>query len=159
MNGTLIWYYYICKREVWLIAHGIEANQQNELLELGKFYHEHFYAKKRKEIVIDNTIVLDLLPSKKIIAEVKKSSKFLKSAKMQLLFYLWYMKQKGVELKGELLIPAERKRFEVVLSKDMEIELLKTMDEIEKIIHMPQPPKVEKIAYCKHCAYKELCWS
>ncbi|HIP42776.1 MAG TPA: Dna2/Cas4 domain-containing protein, partial [Aquifex aeolicus] len=23
VNGTLVWYYHICKREVWLIGHGI----------------------------------------------------------------------------------------------------------------------------------------
>jgi CRISPR-associated exonuclease Cas4 len=24
VNGTLIWYSYICEREVWLIGHGIK---------------------------------------------------------------------------------------------------------------------------------------
>jgi len=159
MNGTLLWYHSICKREVWLIAHAIEADQQNDFLELGKFIHEHSYRRERKEIAIDNTIVIDLLPSGKVIAEVKKSSKFLRSAKMQLLFYLWYMKQKGVDLKGEILIPNERKKIEVTLTPSNETKLLKAMEEIENIVAMPRPPKAKKIPFCKNCAYKELCWS
>lgn len=27
INGTLIWYYFICKREVWLIGHGSEIRK------------------------------------------------------------------------------------------------------------------------------------
>ncbi|MBM3239523.1 Dna2/Cas4 domain-containing protein [Candidatus Poribacteria bacterium] len=29
ITGTLIWYYYICKREVWLMSRSLEAEQNN----------------------------------------------------------------------------------------------------------------------------------
>ncbi len=160
INGTLVWYYYICKREVWLIAHAIEANQDSDFLVLGRHIHELFYKREKKEFLIDNTLQIDILPDNKVIGEIKKSSKFLKSAKMQLIFYLWYMKkEKGVELEGELLIPKERKRIKVTLNDRDEKELLKTIKEIEKIISLSKPPKAVKIPYCKNCAYKEMCWS
>jgi len=31
ITGTLIWYYYICPREVWLMAHELNPNQEDFL--------------------------------------------------------------------------------------------------------------------------------
>ncbi len=64
INGTLIWYYYICPREVWLIGHSIEADQESDFLLLGRHIHEIFYKRQKKEFMIDNTIKIDILPSK-----------------------------------------------------------------------------------------------
>ncbi|WP_456465775.1 Dna2/Cas4 domain-containing protein, partial [Desulfurobacterium sp.] len=61
INGTLIWYYYICKREVWLIAHGIEAEQDNDFIAVGRLIHEKRYKNKAKELLIDNKIKIDLI--------------------------------------------------------------------------------------------------
>ncbi|MFZ8834143.1 MAG: Dna2/Cas4 domain-containing protein [Candidatus Caldipriscus sp.] len=33
VNGTLIWYSYICEREVWFIGHWIEPPQDHPLIE------------------------------------------------------------------------------------------------------------------------------
>lgn len=90
INGTLIWYYYICQREVWLISHGIEADQEDENIQIGKWIHENSYSREKKELDFGN-IKVDITDNKDgslIIQEIKKSSKFIKSAKMQLLFYL-----------------------------------------------------------------------
>lgn len=159
INGTLIWYYYICPREVWLIGHSIEADQESDFLLLGRHIHEIFYKRQKKEFMIDNTIKIDILPSKKVIGEIKKSSKYLKSAKMQVAFYLYYLKQKGIYIEGELLIPEERKREKIKLTTDLEKELEETIIGIKKILKMNKPPQPQKIPYCKNCAYKEMCWS
>ena len=160
VNGTLIWYYYICKREVWLIAHGIEASPDNELLQLGRIIHETYYKRHRKELLIDNKIKIDVLEGGKIIGEIKKSSRYLKSARMQLAFYLYYLKSvKGKLLEGELLIPEERKRIRVRLTDELEKEIRKAISEIERITSSPSPPKANKIKYCRNCAYREFCWS
>ena len=159
INGTLIWYYYICSREVWLIGHSIEADQESDFLLLGRHIHEIFYKRQKKEFMIDNTIKIDIISSKKVIGEIKKSSKYLKSAKMQVAFYLYYLKQKGINIEGELLIPEERKREKIKLTTDLEKELKKAIKEIKKILEMDKPPQPKKIPYCKNCAYKEMCWS
>ena len=160
INGTLIWYYYICKREVWLIAHGIEAEQDNDFIAVGRLIHERRYRNKTKELLIDNKIKIDLLENRKVIGEIKKSSRFLKSAKMQLAFYLYYIKeQKGKLLTGELFIPEERKRIQVKLSKKLEEEIKKAIKEIERIINLPHPPPAKKVKFCRNCGYKEFCWS
>jgi len=55
---------------------------------------------------------------KVIVGEVKKSSRFEHSATMQLAFYLYRLKQQGVEAEGELLIPKDRKRISVMLDEE-----------------------------------------
>jgi CRISPR-associated exonuclease Cas4 len=158
-NGTLIWYYYICKREVWLISHGIEPPETEPIL-LGRLIHKESYKKYRKELFVDGKIKVDLLEGKKVVGEIKKSSRYLESAKMQLAFYLYYLEvEKGEKLEGELLIPEERKRIKVVLTNKLRNELKKAIFEIERIVSAPTPPSAQKIKYCKNCAYKEFCWS
>ena len=141
-NGTLIWYYYICKREVWLIAHGIEPPQENEFISIGRLVHEEYYRKFKKELLVDNKIKIDILEGKKVIGEIKKSSKYLESAKMQLAFYLYYLKTvKGERLEGELLIPEERKRIRVKLTAELEKEVERAVWEIERTFHLQKEPK------------------
>jgi len=160
VNGTLIWYYYICKREVWLIGHGIEPDQENEFITLGRHIHEIFYQRRKKELTIDNRIKIDILPNRKVIGEVKKSSKFLESARMQVAFYLYYMKkEKGIDMEGIILIPEERKRIKIELNKELEREIETAIKEINTILEKEKPPSVVKIPYCKNCAYKEMCWA
>ena len=141
-NGTLIWYYYICKREVWLIAHGIEPPQENEFISIGRLIHEEYYRKFKKELLVDNKIKIDVLEGRKVIGEIKKSSKYLESAKMQLAFYLYYLKTvKGERLEGELLIPEERKRIRVKLTTELEKEVERAVWEIERTFHLQKEPK------------------
>ncbi len=158
INGTLIWYYTICKREVWLIGHGIEADQNFDAIELGRIIHQISYKNAKKEILIDG-LKIDILENRQIIGEIKSSSKFLKSAKMQLYYYLYRLKKLGINMDGELLIPKERKRVKLHLTKEIEEILIVMEMEIEKILVSPKPPPAKKIWYCKSCAYKELCWS
>ena len=53
-----------------------------------------------------------------VIAEIKKSSRFLASATRQLQYYLWQLEKMGLEARGKLYIPEERKHVEVVLDED-----------------------------------------
>ncbi len=78
---------------------------------------------------------------------------------MQVAFYLYYLKQKGINMEGELLFPEERKREKVILNKEIENELEKAVENIKKILQEDKPPSPVKIPYCKNCAYKEMCWS
>ena len=160
INGTLIWYYYICKREVWLIGHGIEPEQENDYVALGRHIHEIFYQRRKKELSIDNTIKIDILPGRRVIGEIKKSSRYLESAKMQVAFYLYYMKrEKGTNMEGLLLIPEERRRIKVSLTPELEAEIKKVVEDIERILSMERPPPAVKVHYCRKCAYRSMCWA
>jgi len=37
ITGTLMWYYFICHREVWLMARQVIPEQDNELIDLDRF--------------------------------------------------------------------------------------------------------------------------
>ena len=160
IGGTLIWYYYICKREVWLIGHGIEPEQDSDYIALGRHIHEIFYRRRKRELTIDNTIKIDILPGRRVIGEIKKSSRYLESARMQVAFYLYYMKkEKGVSMEGLLLIPEERRRIKVSLTPELEEEIERAIEGIERILSMERPPPAVKIPYCRKCAYRSMCWA
>lgn len=161
VTGTHIWYYYICKREVWLIAHAINADQRNSNMEIGKYIHETSYERDKKEIEL-NGMKIDIMKSEKgklVIGEIKKSSKFMTSARMQLLLYLSELLKEGITAQGVLMIPEERKREEVILDDASLTELENTKKDIMNIITKEKPPNAIKIKYCKNCAYAELCWA
>lgn len=160
VNGTLVWYYTICKRQVWLMGHGIGPDQKNDNISFGRYLHSFYFKKENlKEVMIDNSIKIDLVRGRKVVAEIKKSSKYLESTKYQLLFYLYYLKKsKGVELEGEILIPEERRKIAVKLSEEKVKEVEEILKGIEDILKMDKPPRTERIKYCKKCGYKEICW-
>jgi CRISPR-associated exonuclease Cas4 len=58
-----------------------------------------------------------------------------------------------------LFIPEERQRFEVMLDEETRQELQAVEKEITDIVNQPSPPPVEKIKWCKTCAYAEFCWA
>ena len=161
ITGTLIWYYAICKRECWLIAHQIEANQDDDLLAQGRLNTEAHYQRETKEVTLPGGVRVDKVRKEKgqlILSEIKKSSRFLPAAKMQLAYYLWVLEQEGVVASGEVLVPEERERDEVALD-EMREELTSVMDAIRVLVAEPKPPKAEWLRYCKTCAYAEFCWS
>ena len=139
----------------------LHPNQNDSFLEIGRLIHENAYLRERKEILFDN-IKIDLIRKEKgsyIIAEVKKSSKYLLPSKMQLLFYLYKLKNRGINLKGEWLVPREKKRERVELTLEKEEEIKNTIKEIRNIIKEDTPPLPVKIPFCRGCAYNEFCWA
>jgi CRISPR-associated exonuclease Cas4 len=161
VTGTLIWYYYICKREVWLMSHQINSFQDNDFLEIGRLIHDESYRRDKKEIQFEN-MKFDLVKGKGedlVVAEIKKSSHFDKAASMQLAFYLWRLEKKGIKASGEIRVPKERTRKTLSLTPELKTELESAVAQIETIMDLekPQPPK--KIKSCKVCSYNEFCWS
>ena len=111
--------------------------------------------------MIWNNIKVDLMKRKNndiIVGEVRKFSRFEKSAIMQLAFYLYRLRQRGINAKGELMVPRGRKRIPVELTQDIEDELKQTFHQIKDIIAQDNPPEPVKNRYCTHCAYREFCW-
>lgn len=161
VTGTLIWYYFICKREVWLMSRQLTPDQNDTNVALGRFFHEESYNRDLKEISLGN-IIIDVIKKDNgqiIVGEVKKTSKFKESARMQLLFYLKQLKDLGIVATGYLMFPKEKKRLEIELTEKEEKELDKVINDILRIVYMDKPPKIGKIVYCKNCAYNETCYA
>lgn len=92
------------------------------------------------------------------VHEVKKSNKMEESHLFQMYFYLDYLQDHGVDVKGELHYPELNKKKEVELDEGKKEELECVREEIGEIItgEMPEP-KEKKI--CKKCAYQEFCFA
>jgi len=160
ITGNLINAYYICHRKLWLFSHQINPPVDNFYLDIGRLIGEESYSRSKKEIQAGN-LKIDMIENengKLIIAEIKKSSKGQKPARMQLAFYLYQLKKQRLNLSGELLIPRERKRIKVELTDELESELENAFESMKKIISSEQPPEPHKIGFCRNCAYREFCW-
>jgi CRISPR-associated exonuclease Cas4 len=143
------------------MANRIEPDQDNENIAIGRIIHETSYDRETKNVEIEG-MKFDLVKGKGenlLIGEIKKSSKALESNKLQLAFYLYKLREMGIEAKGVLMIPTERKRIEVVLSREVIDILENAMINIGKILDSPFPPPVKRTKYCRLCGYSELCWA
>jgi CRISPR-associated exonuclease Cas4 len=143
------------------MAHEINPYQENPLMELGRLIHEESYSREKKEfetagLKID---VLGRKDGKLLVGEIKKSDRFLQSATMQLAFYLYRLKEMGIDAKGELLIPKSKKRMPVELTEQRSKDIARTMTEILNLIRKPYPPPIEKCRFCRNCAYREFCFT
>jgi CRISPR-associated exonuclease Cas4 len=143
------------------MAHELIPDQDNSFLEIGRFIEENFYKREHKSYIIGD-IKIDFIKKGNetlVVGEIKKSSRSEKSGIMQLSFYLMTLEELGIEAKGEVLIPKERKRIPVELNEELEREIRYTINDIERIMQELLPPQRERIKYCTHCAYREFCWS
>jgi len=139
----------------------LNPDERDENVEWGRFLHELRYAREKKELSFSN-VKMDIIgerDGKLLVAEIKKTSSFRKSATMQLLYYLWQLRESGVEAMGELRYPEEKRRENVVLDEAAITELQQTVTDIRRIIAAPKPPKPEKNRFCSKCAYREFCWA
>lgn len=159
LTGTQINYYFTCQRQLWFFSKGIIMEQNSNLVLLGKILHQNSYSKKTKEFMIDNTIVLDFVESDGIINEIKKSNKMEKAHIYQMLYYLFYLKNKGFKkLKGIINYPLLKKKVEIFLTQEKEEEIKQIIKNIENIILEDKPPKLEIKSHCRCCSYYELCF-
>lgn len=161
VTGTLVWYYSICPREAWLMAHQVEPEREFDLLAEGRLNQEVHYERSAKELSLPG-MKLDRVRregGRLVVSEVKKSSRFLPSARMQLGYYLWRLKREGLEASGELLVPEERFREVVELTEEMEREVGDLVARIERLVEEPSPPPARWLKVCPKCAYAEFCWS
>lgn len=159
VQGIKFNYYFVCKRKLWLFSKGIAMEESNDRVQQGKITHEYAYKNKedKKEKLIDGLIKIDIL-EKEGIREVKLSSKMKEFDRMQLLYYLYYLKQLGIIKKGTLNYVKERRVEEVVLTIQDEEQIKEVLKDIKDILKLKCPPKVKELPYCKKCAYYEYCY-
>ena len=57
ISGTHIWYYFICKRQVWLISHEITPDQENTNIKIGKHVENEHYKREKKYLFVNHNII------------------------------------------------------------------------------------------------------
>ncbi len=156
-TGVQVNYFFVCKRKLWLFSHNVGMEKESEAVKIGKLLHEETYKTIEKDVLFDR-ISLDFIEKggKIIIHEIKKSQKMEKAHYYQLLYYIYFLKKKGIEAEGIINYPLVKKKEVVKLENEKEIEEI--LQQIKEIISLPSPPKAEKKKYCYRCAYFEFCW-
>ena len=160
VNGTLINYYFHCKRQCWLHGNRINLEDNSQNVKIGKAIHEIKKDKgKRTEIAIDN-IKIDKLTSDYLV-EVKKSDADIEAAKWQTLLYLKVLRDKAIERKGKLeFIEKNKSKSTIIVELNDQTlsELEKIVEKIELLLQQEEAPQVINKPRCKKCAYFEYCY-
>lgn len=158
VTGVMVQYYHACKRELWFDSRNIEINRENPAIVRGTHVDETAYQENRRHLHL-GMIAIDLLEDGRVI-EVKPSSDLTEPAKMQLAYYLWYLKHvMGTERRGVLAHPREKRRESVELTEQLSSQVEDTIRGIYRVIQSDSPPELVEKPYCPTCAYQDFCWS
>jgi len=158
ITGLMVQYYHACRRELWFMSRDIDIDRETTNIQRGTHVDETSYQDSRKSFQIDGRIQLDVLDSGDIM-EVKVSSALEKPARMQLLFYLWYLREiHDIDKDGVLAYPTERKRERVELNSETTAQVEETVEGILDTVAADTPPTLEKKSYCDSCLYQDICW-
>ena len=60
VTGTMVYYYFVCKRKLWYFSNEINMESENESVILGKLLDEGSFKRDEKHINIDDTINIKL---------------------------------------------------------------------------------------------------
>jgi len=161
-KASYVYMLYICKRELWLHANGINMEHNSDLVAEGKLIGENSYSyisDKYKEIEIEGSKIDRYDAKNKIIYEVKKSNKKEDSHIAQLKYYMYLLQKNGIEVKKAIIeYPKLRETNEIDINEVDYKEIENWISEIEEIIgHEVCPPKINK-KFCKSCSYFDFCY-
>ena len=161
LTATHVNYFMVCRRKLWLFANGINMEHVSDMVAEGKLIHETTYpqrAERYTELAIEGSVIDFYDSTRKIIHEIKKSSKMEKAHEWQVKYYIWLLKKNGVEgVTGILEYPKLRETTKVELTAEDITFLEKLIIEIEQIIASDICPPEIASKICKNCSYFDFC--
>jgi len=159
LTGVMFQYYVVCERELWFLSRDVEIDRDTPAIVRGSGVDDSAYSDKRRDVRVDGIIAIDVLDSGEIL-EVKPSSSMTEPARLQLLFYLWYLDRvAGVEKTGVLAHPTEKRRETIELTPASSDEVESAIRGIRDVVTAESPPPAEEKPVCDSCAYHDFCWS
>ena len=156
VRGVEMHYYAICHRKLWLFHRGLglENDGHDRVME-GKILHDRAYPGAERDVQIDDNVLIDREEGE-YIREIKLTSKMKHADRLQMLYYLYILKNKGVIKKGLLSYTKEKRTEEVILDEEGERKVKQALRDIDRIVAGPIPV-YKKLPYCGKCAYKDFC--
>ena len=160
VGGMEVNYFAVCQRKMWLYAHRLQMESSSDRVSLGKLLHETAYPRtSKKEVLIDSLIKVDIIEGSGKVVEVKHSQQMKRASRIQVLYYLYYLKHRGLTgLSGELRFPKHRRIEAVGLTDEGEQKVESVLREVENTRQLTVPPASEWKGTCRYCAYAEFCW-
>lgn len=161
ITGTIVNYYIHCRRQCWLFAHKMNFEDDSEDVRIGRILHElRSEGRNNTEIQIEG-IKVDKLTDEYVV-ELKKSDADVEATKWQTLYYLYVLKQKGIERKGRLEFLERNKQssktVELELDRQTEEKLKILIKEVEKYLEQDKPNGAVYEKKCDRCAYYVYCY-
>jgi len=158
-TGVQVSYYFICKTKLWLYSHLATMEHSSDTVAIGRMVHRESYQRARRDVTI-GPISIDFVKrgDEIVLHEVKKSRKMERAHVFQLLYYLYYLRQKGIKAKGVINYPLLRRTREIVLDDEKDGEIEAIIRNIYEVVVRENPPRPEKKTYCRKCSYYEFCW-
>ncbi|MFW6173276.1 MAG: CRISPR-associated protein Cas4 [Elusimicrobiota bacterium] len=160
ITGLKVAYYFICHTKLWLFHHNIGLEREHENVKVGKQIHEERYPRMRKDVNIRNRMKLDFVEhgDQLFVHEVKKSDSMERSHFFQMYFYLNFLQEHGVDVKGEIHYPLLNKKKQIEFGEKEKKKLYEVIENIKELLSGDMP-KPERKKICKKCAYEEFCFS
>lgn len=162
ITATLINLYHVCKRELWLHANEIRMEHTSNTVTEGKLIGENTYtdrAAKYTELQLDGVKIDYYDARNKVVHEIKKSDKMEAAHEAQVKYYLYKLKQHGIEgVTGILEYPTLRHTSQIILTDDDLASIEKWKGDILDIISKEEMPGVIDKPVCKRCSYFEFCY-
>lgn len=158
IRGVEMHYYAICHRKLWLFHKGLglENDGHDRVME-GKILHDQAYPGTERDIQPSESVQMDREDGE-YVREIKLTSRMKHADRLQMLYYLYILKENGVQKKGLLSYTKEKRTEEVVLDKRGEEKVETALKRIPKILNGPVPT-FQKLPFCGKCAYKDFCFS
>ncbi|MDD4523730.1 MAG: CRISPR-associated protein Cas4 [Methanosarcina sp.] len=158
ITGVKINYYHVCETKPWLFSRNISLENESDSVAIGKMLHEDRYKKSFKNVTIDGISIDFVKTGKRLeIHEIKKSKKMDAADRAQLLFYLYFLKKRGIEATGVLNYPLLNKTEKIELNPEDEASTEKDIENIRNIV-LGSMPSSEHKKICSKCAYEEFCF-
>ena len=164
ITGIHIAYLHVCHRKLWLFSHGINMESTSDLVSEGRLIGETTYtdrSKKFTQVEIDG-IKIDFYDARnKVVHEVKKSSSVERAHVAQVKYYLYKLRQKGIDdARGVIEYPRLKQRELVAALTSDDAEVIAGWERnVNTIVSSPDCPPVIGATICKKCSYHDFCYA
>ncbi len=159
VTGTEFNYYLLCKRKLWLFSHDVDMEHTSDNVLIGKLIDEESYPREKKGMIIDDAVKIDFLDDN-VVHEVKKSNKMEEVHIGQVLYYIYRLRLKGVDIKkGVINYPKQKRTTEVILTPEKERQIKDIVKKVIEIKNAERAPDVLHSKICKKCSYEDFCYS
>jgi len=162
ISASHITYYLLCHRKLWLHHQGMRMEDNSMDVAEGKLIGKSTYlrrSKKWRELALEGIKIDHFDPKELIVREVKKSPKLEHVHIAQVQYYLYRIKQAGVEgATGLIEYPKQRKNTQVLLTEETETEVRRWLADIQTIVNQSTCPELKEKTYCKNCAFRDFCF-
>ncbi|REA58464.1 CRISPR-associated protein Cas4 [Dyadobacter luteus] len=174
LTATLLNYYLICHRKMWLHAHAIRMEHTSDVVYEGKLIGETTYPQRAErytevEISVEPDVPdgigliakIDFYdPYNGVVHEVKKSAAKEQAHVAQVQFYMYVLRRNDIKAEyGIIEYPKLRQTERVELDEEGESDLKKWIADASQIIGSERCPSLLPKSKCKSCSYFDFCWS